>query len=108
MNLGLSCAVCFFFFAPPLSLCSTLFPYPPLFRSVCGRDLDARNNPASLVRDGATNGSFGLGLTETETGQERSEDHTSELQSRGHLVCRLLLEKKKQINRIISQTQYLG
>src|SRR5207253_8764763 len=29
-------------------------------------------------------------------GQERSEEHTSELQSRGHLVCRLLLEKKKQ------------
>src|SRR5690625_6734115 len=30
------------------------------------------------------------------SGQERSEEHTSELQSRGHLVCRLLLEKKKQ------------
>src|SRR5690625_7001959 len=30
------------------------------------------------------------------TGEDRSEEHTSELQSRGHLVCRLLLEKKKQ------------
>src|SRR5207253_1051583 len=36
------------------------------------------------------------------THRERSEEHTSELQSRGHLVCRLLLEKKKQ-NRIDSQ-----
>src|SRR5690625_5518491 len=33
------------------------------------------------------------------TGEPRSEEHTSELQSRGHLVCRLLLEKKKQINK---------
>src|SRR5690625_5572895 len=33
-------------------------------------------------------------------GKLRSEEHTSELQSRGHLVCRLLLEKKKKINRI--------
>src|SRR5690625_6408146 len=35
-------------------------------------------------------------------GQERSEEHTSELQSRGHLVCRLLLEKKKKKNEIIN------
>src|SRR3989449_3748262 len=34
----------------------------------------------------------------TQRGEERSEEHTSELQSRLHLVCRLLLEKKKQIN----------
>src|SRR5690625_5611485 len=37
----------------------------------------------------------GLGFTFTQS-QLRSEEHTSELQSRGHLVCRLLLEKKKQ------------
>src|SRR5690625_6636907 len=36
----------------------------------------------------------------------RSEEHTSELQSRGHLVCRLLLEKKKKLNRILSTTIY--
>src|SRR5690625_5442052 len=35
---------------------------------------------------------------------ERSEEHTSELQSRGHLVCRLLLEKKKQYNIVIENT----
>src|SRR5690625_6820548 len=34
------------------------------------------------------------------TGKERSEEHTSELQSRGHLVCRLLLEKKKKITNV--------
>src|SRR5690625_6995126 len=36
-----------------------------------------------------------LALTPTDVGTERSEEHTSELQSRGHLVCRLLLEKKQ-------------
>src|SRR5690625_5836536 len=35
-------------------------------------------------------------------GHERSEEHTSELQSRGHLVCRLLLEKKKNMREIIN------
>src|SRR5439155_2041687 len=35
-------------------------------------------------------------------GQLRSEEHTSELQSRGHLVCRLLLEKKKNNNQVVS------
>src|SRR5690625_6470411 len=35
----------------------------------------------------------------------RSEEHTSELQSRGHLVCRLLLEKKKQQNKTLDKTQ---
>src|SRR5690554_5312682 len=38
--------------------------------------------------------------------QERSEEHTSELQSRPHLVCRLLLEKKKKINKIHSTYQH--
>src|SRR5690625_6131985 len=37
-------------------------------------------------------------MNEEQTRQLRSEEHTSELQSRGHLVCRLLLEKKKQIH----------
>src|SRR5690625_6383848 len=36
------------------------------------------------------------GDTDDDVAEERSEEHTSELQSRGHLVCRLLLEKKKQ------------
>src|SRR5438046_4019459 len=61
---------------------STLFPYTTLFRSRArqegDRDLD-------LVRTGPLQ----------EGGDERSEEHTSELQSLTNLVCRLLLEKKK-------------
>src|SRR5690625_3326982 len=40
-------------------------------------------------------GGFKVQGKDRETGEKRSEEHTSELQSRGHLVCRLLLEKKK-------------
>src|SRR5205809_6150836 len=80
---------------------STLFPYTTLFRSAAlhgaaveERLLD-RVEPSVLGqaldrRHGATIGLDG------EVGAGRSEEHTSELQSRLHLVCRLLLEKKKQ------------
>src|SRR5258708_11335105 len=62
---------------------STLFPYTTLFRSRIGRAADL----------GATAlGRLGGG---TRVGRARSEEHTSELQSPDHLVCRLLLEKKK-------------
>src|SRR2546422_11758460 len=85
---------CLFFFflmirRPPRS---TLFPYTTLFRS-----LDALLQRRLLARHrlGA------LGRLEGERAlapalPERSEEHTSELQSRLHLVCRLLLEKKKK------------
>src|SRR5437870_9265715 len=64
---------------------STLFPYTTLFRSWIS---------ASTCRiDCRTWSSMTRG---PETTTFRSEEHTSELQSRGHLVCRLLLEKKKQ------------
>src|SRR5215208_7803562 len=73
--------VLFFFFLmirrPPRS---TLFPYTTLFRSPVPPAVPAEE-PERLLRAGR-NG--------------RSEEHTSELQSRGHLVCRLLLEKKKK------------
>src|SRR5690625_5305823 len=46
----------------------------------------------------ATSGSLGYAVTDI-SGEVRSEEHTSELQSRGHLVCRLLLEKKKKIKK---------
>src|SRR2546422_5657081 len=68
---------------------STLFPYTTLFRSPCacasartsasGARLTTRARCSSLIRISS-----------------RSEEHTSELQSRLHLVCRLLLEKKKK------------
>src|SRR2546429_2641582 len=78
---------------------STLFPYTTLFRShVRGPDLDPREpralRPGEGVERGraACAGSAGGGAPRT----GRSEEHTSELQSRLHLVCRLLLEKKKK------------
>src|SRR5690625_6550054 len=53
----------------------------------------------SHVRGASEDGSNGRGLdSEHDSGDTRSEEHTSELQSRGHLVCRLLLEKKQKIN----------
>src|SRR2546422_8582352 len=71
---------------------STLFPYTTLFRSAQSghymlQELD--NKLADIVT---------LGLRRERVGahQHRSEEHTSELQSRLHLVCRLLLEKKKK------------
>src|SRR2546429_6730159 len=72
---------------------STLFPYTTLFRS--DRLLD--NRWLHLVRLGDDLRSL-LGVRVHELdGLARSEEHTSELQSRLHLVCRLLLEKKKML-----------
>src|SRR2546428_6921189 len=76
---------------------STLFPYTTLFRSedVCaGRDLE--RHPRVLLNE--DDGHLLLSVDgEDRTGNlaHRSEEHTSELQSRSDLVCRLLLEKKK-------------
>src|SRR5688572_32449403 len=69
---------------------STLFPYTTLFRST--NDLN-EVRIAELLAAGAPIDSFGVG-TELATSKERSEEHTSELQSQSNLVCRLLLEKK--------------
>src|SRR2546429_7154577 len=88
---------------------STLFPYTTLFRSdlllLIALDALGAQVPA---HDAA----FGVEHVDRIVGhalhQQRSEEHTSELQSRLHLVCRLLLEKKKIIERIIllCQTQF--
>src|SRR5947209_17159385 len=71
----------FFFLMIPRPPRSTLFPYTTLFRS-----RPTGTSPKSLFRPKSC-----LGLS------RRSEEHTSELQSRQYLVCRLLLEKKKGI-----------
>src|SRR5256884_4697359 len=83
---------------------STLFPYTTLFRSVFGPTL----NPYDLSKTcgGSTGGgavALACGMVPLADGSDmggslrnRSEEHTSELQSRLHLVCRLLLEKKKK------------
>src|SRR2546429_5213403 len=76
---------------------STLFPYTTLFRSI---ELDATPRGRGAVRDGLAARSaelFGARapIVDALVFAHRSEEHTSELQSRLHLVCRLLLEKKK-------------
>src|SRR5947208_8104847 len=66
---------------------STLFPYTTLFRSGCSRAWTwTRARPGRSGRPTAVPGAW----------LPRSEEHTSELQSPDHLVCRLLLEKKKK------------
>src|SRR5437660_4788737 len=69
---------------------STLFPYTTLFRSPIG------NSPGSM-RTSVRFDRVVLTISFPAGRGTRSEEHTSELQSRGHLVCRLLLEKKKMI-----------
>src|SRR3989449_2125277 len=85
---------------------STLFPYTTLFRSR-RRDVVARRlrTHARLLRAARLHpGGPAAGLLRPrrrpgDLSQGRSEEHTSELQSRLHLVCRLLLEKKKKKTR---------
>src|SRR5438876_3414736 len=69
---------------------STLFPYTTLFRSRDRLHPDARLHGALIERPEEQ-------PDQDAEDDERSEEHTSELQSPVHLVCRLLLEKKKQI-----------
>src|SRR2546422_7060102 len=86
----------FFFFLmirrPPRS---TLFPYTTLFRSRAGKL--SHDRPARGPRQRVSEGRRLLQLASRQ--RVRSEEHTSELQSRLHLVCRLLLEKKKKKNK---------
>src|SRR2546422_5636350 len=71
---------------------STLFPYTTLFRS-CQSGTCVGANPVTCT---ASDQCHVAGTCDPVTGTcSRSEEHTSELQSRLHLVCRLLLEKKK-------------
>src|SRR6202021_762020 len=66
---------------------STLFPYTTLFRSTPARCVKVPKLTASSR------------IVSTAIGRRRSEEYTSELQSRQYLVCRLLLEKKKKTRR---------
>src|SRR5437660_7013150 len=94
----------------PRSPRSTLFPYTTLFRSRDAAEQLARSVAESRDQfitwmNAAAEDDLHLGDTHfvNPSGLDaddhyRSEEHTSELQSRGHLVCRLLLEKKKKKN----------
>src|SRR3712207_8688798 len=90
---------------------STLFPYTTLFRSVFVREfggtlftvakdvkIQVEFNPARVQAHRL------LGYENRMLAKERSEEHTSELQSRQYLVCRLLLEKKKKQQHHIDHT----
>src|SRR5206468_8797263 len=104
----------FFFLLLPRTPRSTLFPYTTLFRSLSesqspgGKDVDSLVRGRWFAKPGREGLLIAVGLVKLrgEGGAEehngaggvnRSEEHTSELQSRSDLVCRLLLEKKKKI-----------
>src|SRR2546430_8772717 len=92
---------------------STLFPYTTLFRS--SMETNSRQTPLRWCAQKL--GRFSIGGLSMQQGncipctfikstscrtQKRSEEHTSELQSQSNLVCRLLLEKKKLINKTVA------
>src|SRR2546430_6276808 len=89
---------------------STLFPYTTLFRS--GRDdddddgLEGRNKASCPAAAALPENPLGNSIRNAIIygSSQRSEEHTSELQSQSNLVCRLLLEKKKKTNICTSRT----
>src|SRR3712207_7961768 len=90
--------LCFFFLMIRRPPRSTLFPYTTLFRSRADDVAAGRLEPVDRL-----DRSLGAGLAAldhhqgaaADRAEQRSEEHTSELQSRQYLVCRLLLEKKQ-------------
>src|SRR3712207_7191339 len=88
---------------------STLFPYTTLFRSMPGFTVYAATKAAlrSFARTWAVElRGRGIRVNVVSPGTVvRSEEHTSELQSRQYLVCRLLLEKKKKQNLYTNKTK---
>src|SRR5439155_22512725 len=92
----------FFFILIPRPPRSTLFPYTTLFRSrrkTAWPARPCRRGPARSPRRTGAPCTFDRTCSRCRReNHRRSEEHTSELQSRGHLVCRLLLEKKKRLH----------
>src|SRR5947209_11191655 len=95
---------------------STLFPYTTLFRSARGLEREIAIHQQRVVDRFAEHSEkldalLGRHADEVEhrvvhVREERSEEHTSELQSRQYLVCRLLLEKKKEQKTYIHNAKY--
>src|SRR3712207_8943352 len=77
---------------------STLFPYTTLFRSRRRTSAPSQPPPSSLSEKRRSTPSAPNVSRSNRPSSFRSEEHTSELQSRQYLVCRLLLEKKKYIS----------
>src|SRR5687768_18265992 len=98
MTQRISLLVFLFFLMIPRPPQSTLFPYTTLFRSSSApsRSRRAPTSPRSTTTSPRGSRRM-IPSTRTTSGSGRSEEHTSELQSRLHLVCRLLLEKKKNV-----------
>src|SRR5437899_8798365 len=82
---------------------STLFPYTTLFRSEERRSSEAERRREQAEGTAKAWNKAGVDLTGGAERCGRSEEHTSELQSLRHLVCRLLLEKKKTTKNINSE-----
>src|SRR5258705_7578243 len=94
---------------------STLFPYTTLFRSGVDVLAEFEGKPALVRKAHILAAAFHPELTDDTTVHQhflelaaesvgRSEEHTSELQSLRHLVCRLLLEKKKKTTRAVPRS----
>src|SRR5258708_17802879 len=79
---------------------STLFPYTTLFRSYLMIRSSSPKNGAMMLSTQYKEPFLARLQTSPRQAVPRSEEHTSELQSPDHLVCRLLLEKKKQTKRV--------
>src|SRR5437762_5633111 len=99
--------ICFYTLPPPPT--STLFPYTTLFRSSHSvRACRARaHRPDRLGGHRAVLRTTAQDIADARHTSRRSEEHTSELQSPMYLVCRLLLEKKKQNMNRSSYTTYI-
>src|SRR3712207_7407235 len=100
----MGCWVVFFFLMIRRPPRSTLFPYTTLFRSLAGRPSKPGGSGSATAAEARSRRGMGGGrprrgflasFWSSVSGEARSEEHTSELQSRQYLVCRLLLEKKK-------------
>src|SRR2546426_8297174 len=88
---------------------STLFPYTTLFRSSVARAGVVSRlgpDPQALRRLAGPSGAGRARSRQMDPQGDRSEEHTSELQSPCNLVCRLLLEKKKKKRRISKAQEY--
>src|SRR5689334_23532700 len=79
---------------------STLFPYTTLFRSQCAARYARRSRCSAAAWSAAAWSAWSGPAWSAEPAGPRSEEHTSELQSQFHLVCRLLLEKKNRFRQL--------